>query len=66
MGHALLSFLTDAEREQARQIWDLLERGDGLQGFQALKTAPQNIRVAIFEVAESTKTGSEPEANPFT
>lgn len=64
MSHALSLLLTATEREQARQIWDLLER-DERQSFEAYKAAPERVRAAIFEVAQSRRSSLEPEPNPF-
>ncbi|HEX9998164.1 MAG TPA: hypothetical protein VGB45_13575 [Abditibacterium sp.] len=67
MSHELLILLTPTEREQARQIWDLLgQDDDGVDGFEALKAASERVRIAIGVVAESTKTSSESEENPFS
>jgi hypothetical protein len=43
MSHALLILLTPTEREQARQIWDLLgQDDDDFSGFEALKAASES------------------------
>lgn len=62
--------LTALEREQARQIWDLLQNDDDddddeFKGLQQLEAAPENVRVAIVEAAQINKNGSEPKENPF-
>jgi hypothetical protein len=59
--------LTPSEREQAREIWDLLkQKQDDLIGFNELESAPEKIRHAIAEAARVNRNGVEPEDNPFT
>lgn len=54
--------LTGAERDRAREIWELLTRGDS----EAFEAAPEPIRAAIFEASKAAlETGEEPEGNPF-
>jgi hypothetical protein len=65
MSHELQILLTPTEREQARQIWDLLGQDDGLSGFEALEAVSERVRMAISVVAESPPTNSESEENPF-
>jgi hypothetical protein len=58
--------LTFSEREQACQIWDLLEQKQSdLIGFDEFQAASEKIRRAINEAARVNRSGVEPEQNPF-